>query len=102
MISALPLPTKYWLVGIARIDMAEALRFNVTELSAAAVAFSLIVGPKSDKAATDCTDADCVEADSVESVSHAVRFNTVVQIEMSNIKGRNSGGAIEEVAICYP
>src|SRR5699024_4287474 len=64
-----------------RHSRSEALRFNVTELSAAAVAFSLIVGPKSDKAATDCTDADCVEADSVESVSHAVRFNTVVQIE---------------------
>lgn len=50
----------------------------------------------------DCTDADCVEADSVESVSHAVRLNTVVQIEMSNIEGRNNTGEAEEMVICYP
>lgn len=74
----------------------------MTELSPATVAFSLIVGPESDKATADYTDADCVEADSVESVSHAVRLNTVVQIEMSNIGGRNNTGEAEEVVICYP
>lgn len=74
----------------------------MTELSAATVAFSLIVGPESDKATADCTDADYVEADSVESVSHAVRLNTVVQIEMSNTEGRNNTGEAEEMVICYP
>ena len=78
----------------------------MTELSDAEV-FSVMVCPESDGTESDCTDADCIEsactkADSVESVSQAVKPRATVQIEMSNIEGRNNGGAIEEVAICYP
>ena len=59
-------------------------------------------GTESDYMDADCIESACTKADSVESVSQAVKPRATVQIEMSNIEGRNNGGAIEEVAICYP
>lgn len=74
----------------------------MTELTAVAGVLLVMICPESDVAEAACIDADCADADSVESVLHAVRLSTVVQIEMSNIDGRNNAGEIEEVVICYP
>lgn len=76
--------------------MAEALWFNVIALSEEEeVVFAVMACLESE----GNDEADCTAADSVESVSQAVRLRAALQIEMSNIEGRNNGGATQEIVI---